>query len=48
VSIIPHGVAALGFTLQLPVEDKFLSTKAELSKRPANYRFDPIVSGLRV
>jgi cell division protease FtsH len=26
VSIIPHGVAALGFTLQLPVEEKFLST----------------------
>lgn len=30
VSIIPHGVAALGFTLQLPVEEKFLSTEAEL------------------
>ncbi len=30
VSIIPHGVAALGYTLQLPVEEKFLSTEAEL------------------
>lgn len=30
VSIIPRGVAALGFTLQLPVEEKFLSTEAEL------------------
>lgn len=26
VSIIPHGVAALGYTLQLPVQEKFLST----------------------
>jgi cell division protease FtsH len=30
VSIIPHGVAALGYTLQLPVEEKFLSTESEL------------------
>jgi len=30
VSIIPRGVAALGYTLQLPVEEKFLSTKQEL------------------
>jgi cell division protease FtsH len=30
VSIIPHGVAALGYTLQLPVEEKFLSTEREL------------------
>lgn len=30
VSIIPHGVAALGYTLQLPVEEKFLSTASEL------------------
>ena len=30
VSIIPRGVAALGYTLQLPVEEKFLSTKKEL------------------
>ena len=30
VSIIPRGVAALGYTLQLPVEEKFLSTQNEL------------------
>ncbi|BBL75664.1 ATP-dependent zinc metalloprotease FtsH [Methylomagnum ishizawai] len=30
VSIIPRGAAALGYTLQLPVEEKFLSTEAEL------------------
>ncbi len=30
VSIIPRGAAALGFTLQLPVEEKFLSTEVEL------------------
>ncbi|MDO9139403.1 MAG: ATP-dependent zinc metalloprotease FtsH, partial [Methylobacter sp.] len=30
ISIIPRGVSALGFTLQLPVEEKFLSTEHEL------------------
>ncbi len=30
VSIIPRGVAALGYTLQLPVSEKFLSTRDEL------------------
>jgi cell division protease FtsH len=30
VSIIPRGVAALGYTLQLPEEEKYLLTKAEL------------------
>ena len=30
VSIIPRGVAALGYTLQLPVQEKFLSTDEEL------------------
>ena len=30
VSIIPRGAAALGFTLQLPIEEKFLSTEEEL------------------
>jgi cell division protease FtsH len=30
VSIIPRGAAALGFTLQLPIEEKFLSTEPEL------------------
>ncbi|WNV06792.1 ATP-dependent zinc metalloprotease FtsH [Candidatus Methylospira mobilis] len=35
VSIIPRGVAALGYTLQLPVEEKFLSTEAELKDQLA-------------
>ncbi len=30
ISIIPRGVSTLGFTLQLPVEEKFLSTEKEL------------------
>ncbi len=30
VSIIPRGVGALGYTLQLPVKEKFLATKLEL------------------
>jgi len=30
VSIIPRGLGALGYTLQLPVQEKFLSTKTEL------------------
>ena len=30
VSIIPRGIAALGYTLQLPVAEKFLSTEQEL------------------
>ncbi len=35
ISIIPRGVAALGFTLQLPVKEKFLSTKEELKDQLA-------------
>ncbi|WJW76356.1 ATP-dependent zinc metalloprotease FtsH [Thiohalobacter sp. IOR34] len=35
VSIIPRGVAALGYTLQLPVEEKFLSTVSELKDQLA-------------
>jgi cell division protease FtsH len=35
VSIIPRGAAALGFTLQLPVEEKFLSTEPELKDQIA-------------
>jgi cell division protease FtsH len=35
VSIIPHGAAALGYTLQLPVEDKFLSTEQQFKDRLA-------------
>ncbi len=30
VSIIPRGSVALGYTLQLPLEDKYLATKSEL------------------
>ena len=35
VSIIPRGAAALGYTLQLPVEEKFLSTAQELKDQIA-------------
>ena len=35
VSIIPRGVAALGYTLQLPVKEKFLSTEPELKDQIA-------------
>jgi len=33
VSIVPRGLAALGYTLQTPLEDRFLMTKEELSDR---------------
>jgi cell division protease FtsH len=33
VTIIPHGVAALGYTQQLPTEDRYLYTKEELLDR---------------
>ena len=33
VSIIPRGVAALGYTLQLPTEDRYLMTRSELLAR---------------
>lgn len=35
VSIIPRGAAALGYTLQLPVAEKFLSTEDELKDQIA-------------
>ncbi|MGQ0695925.1 MAG: ATP-dependent zinc metalloprotease FtsH [Nitrospiraceae bacterium] len=35
ISIIPRGVAALGYTLQLPTEDRFLMTKTELENKVA-------------
>ena len=35
VSIIPRGIGALGYTLQLPVEEKFLSTREELEDQIA-------------
>lgn len=33
ISIIPRGIAALGYTLQLPAEDRYMMTKAELIER---------------
>ncbi len=33
VSIIPRGIAALGYTMQLPTEDRYLLTKSELLDR---------------
>ncbi|ODS33567.1 MAG: metalloprotease FtsH [Candidatus Scalindua rubra] len=33
ISIIPRGVAALGYTLQLPTEDRYMMTKVELVDR---------------
>ncbi len=33
VSIIPRGVTALGYTLQLPTEDRYLMTRTELLNR---------------
>jgi cell division protease FtsH len=35
ISIIPRGVSALGFTLQLPVEESFLSTEYQLKDQIA-------------
>ena len=33
ISIIPRGIAALGYTLQLPTEDRYLITRSELLDR---------------
>ncbi|MGQ9630950.1 MAG: ATP-dependent zinc metalloprotease FtsH [bacterium] len=33
ISIIPRGIAALGYTLQLPTEDRYLMTESELRDR---------------
>ena len=35
ITIIPRGIAALGYTLNLPTEDRFLMTKKELQDRIA-------------
>ncbi len=35
VSIIPRGIGALGYTMQLPTEDRYLMTKTELEDRMA-------------
>ena len=37
ISIIPRGVAALGYTLQLPTEDRFVITQSELENKIAVY-----------
>jgi cell division protease FtsH len=35
ISIIPRGISALGYTLQLPTEDRFLMAKSELESKIA-------------
>jgi cell division protease FtsH len=35
ISIVPRGIAALGYTIQLPTEDRYLMTKTELEDRLA-------------
>jgi cell division protease FtsH len=35
VSIIPRGLGALGYTMQLPIEDRYLLTRSELRDRMA-------------
>jgi cell division protease FtsH len=35
ISIIPRGIAALGYTMQRPTEDRFLMDRAELANRLA-------------
>src|SRR5207244_3066944 len=33
ISIIPRGMGALGYTLQLPTEDKYITTQMELQNK---------------
>jgi cell division protease FtsH len=33
ISIVPRGIAALGYTVQLPTEDRYLMTRSELEDR---------------
>jgi cell division protease FtsH len=35
ISIVPRGISALGYTLQLPTEERFLMTKTELENKIA-------------
>lgn len=35
ISIVPHGRGALGFTMQMPTEDRYLMTRSELQDRLA-------------
>jgi len=37
ISIIPRGIAALGYTMQVPTEDRFLMKKTELLNRVATF-----------
>jgi len=36
ISIIPRGIAALGYTMQVPTEDRFLMSKSELENKIAS------------
>ena len=36
ISIVPRGIAALGYTIQLPTEDRYLVTKRELEEKLAS------------
>jgi cell division protease FtsH len=36
ISIVPRGIAALGYTIQLPTEDRYLMTKRELEEKLAS------------
>src|SRR4029079_6383772 len=45
ISIIPRGVAALGYTMQLPTEDRFLMTESELENLVATLRGDRVAAG---
>ena len=36
ISIIPRGIAALGYTIKVPTEDRFLMTKTELLNKIAS------------
>jgi len=36
ISIIPRGIAALGYTMQVPTEDRYLMSKSELQNRIAS------------
>ncbi len=36
ISIIPRGITALGYTMQVPTEDRYLMTKSELQNRIAS------------
>jgi cell division protease FtsH len=35
ISIIPHGIAALGYTQEEPAEDRYIMTRSELLDRRA-------------